>query len=217
MYLSRTPGILRQLFSDFVWNLDPQSNTMYLTFDDGPIPDVTPWVIDVLDKFDAKASFFCVGENVSKYPDIFHKLQAAGHTIGNHTYNHLSGWATDNASYLKNVRKGALITGSKLFRPPYGRIKPSQMKFIKSHYQVVMWDVLSGDFDPYLSKEDCYQNVIQNATKGSIIVFHDSLKSKEKLQYVLPRILEFFSQKNFSFAGLHDQTTLTPVSLEVSL
>jgi len=121
---------------------------MYLTFDDGPIPDVTPWVIDVLDKFDAKASFFCVGENVSKYPDIFHKLQAAGHTIGNHTYNHLSGWATDNASYLKNVRKGALITGSKLFRPPYGRIKPSQMKFIKSHYQVVMWDVLSGDKEP---------------------------------------------------------------------
>lgn len=202
MYLSRTPGILRQLFSDFVWNLDPQSNTMYLTFDDGPIPDVTPWVIDVLDKFDAKASFFCVGENVSKYPDIFHKLQAAGHTIGNHTYNHLSGWATDNASYLKNVRKGALITGSKLFRPPYGRIKPSQMKFIKSHYQVVMWDVLSGDFDESLSKEKCLNNVISKTRPGSIIVFHDSEKAFPRLKYTLPVFLEIFAEKGYSFHSL---------------
>lgn len=202
MYLSFTPRFLQQMFTEFTWHIDRKDPVVYLTFDDGPIPEVTPWVLDQLDHFNAKSTFFCVGQNIEKHADIFQNIQDRGHGIGNHTYNHLSGWSTDNVEYILNVRKGAKITGSKLFRPPYGRLRPSQTRFLKHHYQIVMWDVLSGDFDPNLTAQDCYLNVIRNTVPGSIVVFHDSLKSQDKLIEVLPRVLQHFSEKGYRFESL---------------
>ena len=202
MYLVKTPNFIRKIFPNFTWRLPTEDKVVYLTFDDGPIPEVTPWVLDLLEEYKAKATFFCVGENVKQYADVLEKVRKAGHSIGNHTFNHLNGWLTDNVTYLRNVRKGAHAVHSELFRPPYGRVKPSQAKFLNRHYRVVMWDVLSGDFDPAISKEQCLDNVIKNTEKGSIIVFHDSLKAKEKLEYVLPKTLEYFAEQGYRFEAL---------------
>jgi peptidoglycan/xylan/chitin deacetylase (PgdA/CDA1 family) len=211
MYLSFTPRFLQNMFSDLVWRIDSHEADIYLTFDDGPIPEVTPWVLDQLDEYHAKATFFCVGQNIDRFPHIFNEVKSRGHAIGNHTYNHLSGWANDNTDYLLNIRKGAMVSGSRLFRPPYGRLRPSQTRFIKHHYKIVMWDVLSGDFDPQLSAEACYQNVIKNTRQGSIIVFHDSLKSEKKLHSVLPRVLEYFTIQGYNFKAL-ESSELIPAS-----
>lgn len=203
MYLTKTPHFLQKLFPNFIWRLPTVEKRLYLTFDDGPIPEVTPWVLDTLNTYDAKATFFCVGHNIHKHPHIFNRIKEEGHTIGNHSYNHLSGWDTDNISYFHNVRYCAGLVETKYFRPPYGRIKPKQAQFLQRHYKIVMWDVLSGDFDPEISSEQCFQNVMQNAAEGSIVVFHDNLKSFEKLQFTLPKILEAFTQKGFSFSAIH--------------
>ncbi len=205
MYLVRTPQFVQKLFPNFVWKMPANEKVIYLTFDDGPIPEVTPWVMETLNQFNAKGTFFCVGENVKQFPELLLRLREEGHSIGNHTFNHLNGWQTENITYLRNVRKGAHAVRSELFRPPYGRVKPSQAKFLNRHYRVVMWDVLSGDFDPNISQEQCLDNVLKNATEGSIIVFHDSLKANDKLHYVLPRVLEYFSEKGFVFNALHEQ------------
>ncbi|MDQ3142997.1 MAG: polysaccharide deacetylase family protein [Bacteroidota bacterium] len=202
MYLAHTPDFIQHIFPDLTWKIPTDKPSIFLTFDDGPVPEVTPWVLDTLAQFNAKASFFCVGENVNNYPTIFKRLEEEGHTVGNHTYNHLSGWSTDNVSYLRNVRKGARMTKSTLFRPPYGKLRPSQARFLKYHYDIIMWDVLSGDFDPELSKEACLSNVCENSSSGSIIVFHDSIKSFEKLKFVLPNTLEYFSRQNYSFESI---------------
>jgi len=185
---------------------------VYLTFDDGPIPEVTPWVLDQLDKYDAKATFFCVGQNVEKYGDIFHQVKSQGHTIGSHTYNHISGWASDNLDYMLNVRKASKICESNIFRPPYGKIRPSQTRFLKHHYRIVMWDVLSGDFDPNISAEQCLQNVLKNTIAGSIVVFHDSIKSFEKLKFVLPRVLNYYSEQGYQFVNLDALSGKSPVN-----
>ncbi len=202
MYLPYTPRFLQQIFPEYIWHVDGHTKTIYLTFDDGPVPEVTPWTIDLLKEFNAKASFFCVGQNIERHTKLFHRLQDEGHTVGNHTFSHLSGWATDNLEYIRNVRQGARISGSKWFRPPYGRLKPSQARFLKQHYKIVMWDVLSGDFDPKISDEQCYQNVVRNTGPGSIVVFHDSLKSKEKMKKVLPRVLAYFQAQGYGFENL---------------
>jgi len=202
MYLNKTPKFIRNFFPNYTWKIETTKPVLYLTFDDGPIADVTPWVLDQLEKYDAKATFFCVGENVIKNPSIFKSVKNAGHTIGSHTHNHLSGWGTENIPYFHNVRRGASIVKSELFRPPYGRLKRSQAQFLQRHYQVVMWDVLAGDWDPKIDGEKVYRNVINNARPGSIIVLHDSLKSKKNLQYALPRILEHFSGLGYQFKNL---------------
>lgn len=199
MYLVKTPFFIQNLFPNFTWKIPTEEKTIFLTFDDGPIPEVTPWVLEQLKQYDAKATFFCVGDNVRKYPDVFAKVIAGGHTLGNHTFNHLNGWGTDNIPYFHNVRKCAALVKSDLFRPPYGRLLPSQAQFLQRHYNIVMWDVLSGDFDPKLSPELCLTNVLKNTRPGSIIVFHDSLKAQEKLRYTLPRVLEHFSQLGYTF------------------
>ncbi len=204
MYLVKTPQFIQQLFPNYTWRVPTEEKEIYLTFDDGPIPEVTPWVLNQLAVFNAKATFFCVGENVEKHPDVFQQVSDAGHTIGNHTYNHLDGWATDNIPYFHNTRHGASVTQSNLFRPPYGKLKPRQAQFLQRHYRIVMWDVLSADFDPNISKEQCLQNVMRNVRPGSIIVFHDSLKAKEKLEYVLPQVLAHFSHKGYTFESLKD-------------
>lgn len=205
MYLVKTPKVIQNLFPNFVWRMPAGEPVIYLTFDDGPIPGVTPWVLEQLAAYDARATFFCVGENVQRHPEVFQAVIGAGHTVGNHTSHHMDGWATDNLPYFHDVRRCARLVSSDLFRPPYGRMRPRQAQFLQRHYQIVMWDVLSGDFDPHLSPEQCLHNVIDNATAGSIVVFHDSLKAEEKLRYALPRTLEHFAARGYRFEALASQ------------
>ncbi len=212
-YLVKTPKIIQQLFSKYQWKVTTDKKEIYLTFDDGPIPEITPWVLEQLQKYQAKATFFCVGDNVSKYPEVFNSVVQEGHAIGNHTFNHLNGWKTATNSYVENVEKCAVTikkqqtkpieTNSLLFRPPHGKIKPSQAKkLLQKGYKIILWDVLSGDFDPGLSKETCLNRVLKNTQKGSIIVFHDSEKAFKNLEYVLPKTLEHFSKKGYVFKNL---------------
>ena len=190
MYLVKTPRLIQNLFPNFKWSIPTKDNSVFLTFDDGPIPEVTPWVLDQLKKYDFKATFFCVGDNVKKHPEIFERILKEGHSVGNHTFNHLNGWTSDNIKYFHNIRACAHQMNTNLFRPPYGRLKPKQAQFLQRHYDIVMWSLLSGDFDPNISKEMCLENVVSNIHPGSIIVFHVSLKAFEKLQYVLPKTLQ---------------------------
>lgn len=202
MYLVHTPQYVQALFPGLTWKMPAGQKTIYLTFDDGPIPEVTPWVLETLRHYQAKATFFCVGDNVRKYPDIYEKVIEEGHSVGNHTLNHLSGWSTENISYFHNIRHCARVVHSGLFRPPYGKLRPSQIQFLSRHYRIIMWDVLSADFDNDISPEDCFQNVIQHAEMGSIVVFHDSLKAQTNLRYALPLVLEHFSKLGYSFSAL---------------
>lgn len=205
MYFIKSPQFVRNLFPNFTWQIPTHEKRLFLTFDDGPVAEVTPWVLDCLASYNAKATFFCVGDNIRKYPLIFEQIKNQGHSVGNHTFNHLNGWASDNIPYFHNVRHCASLVKSELFRPPYGRLKPKQAQFLQRHYRIVMWDVLSGDFDPGISPQQCLHNVVQNAEPGSIIVFHDSLKARERLEYALPKVLEHFSALGYSFEALHEQ------------
>ena len=205
MYLIKTPRVIQKLFPNFHWRVNDATSptpTLYLTFDDGPIPQLTPWVLEQLEKYKAKATFFCVGNNVRRNPEVLQQVIDAGHTVGNHTMHHLDGWKTDNVPYFHDVRHCAKQLKTGLFRPPYGRLKPSQVQFLQRHYEIVMWDVLSGDFDPELTAEDCYDNVVDNAKPGSIVVFHDSLKAESKLRDFLPRLLAHYAALGYSFAAL---------------
>lgn len=202
VYLVKTPNIVQSLWPRFLWRMPTQERVLYLTFDDGPIPEVTPWVLDVLKAFGAKATFFCVGENVRRYPDIYQRILAEGHSTGNHTYNHLNGWKTKTLDYLRNVRRCAHLVQSNLFRPPYGRLSPCQHASLERHYTIVLWDVLSGDFDQNVDARQCLENVVENAVSGSIIVLHDNIKTAEKLRFVLPELLRHFTQQGYRFERL---------------
>jgi peptidoglycan/xylan/chitin deacetylase (PgdA/CDA1 family) len=205
MYLVKSPFFLRWYYPSLTWNKTRSEKAIYLTFDDGPIPDVTEFVLKTLNDYQAKATFFCIGDNISKYPEVFNQLIAAGHRIGNHTHNHLKGWKTADDDYLRNFEKCQLLTGTPLFRPPYGRIRKSQIKSIKSRYpatDIIMWDVLSGDFDTSLAAEDCYKQAIKHTGNGSIVVFHDSIKAFERLKYTLPKFLNFFQELGYTFKTL---------------
>ncbi len=202
MYFIKTPFYLKILFPKRLWKTKTKEKKIYLTFDDGPIPEVTLWVLQQLEKFEAKATFFCIGENVVKNKSIFQKILEAGHAVGNHTHNHLNGWKTDKATYLENVEKCENTFFAILFRPPYGRLTQKQAGILNKKFKIVMWDVLSGDFDKSISKEKCLENVLKNADNGSIIVFHDSLKAENHLRYVLPKVLQYFKEKEFVFEKL---------------
>jgi len=205
LYLTNSPFWLQWFYPTLTWHKNRKEKSIYLTFDDGPIPVVTPYVLNTLKKFNAKATFFCIGDNIDKYPEIFADVISEGHIIGNHTYNHLKGWNTSNDEYLNNIKKCSELTGVKLFRPPYGRIKKSQISAIKeqiSETEIVMWDVLSGDFDQTISAETCINNVLKNCRNGSIIVFHDSIKAFGRLEHSLPVILEKLSLRGFIFRTL---------------
>lgn len=200
MYFTRTPGIIRRLFSpELVWEIPNREKQVFLTFDDGPHPQVTTEVLEILASKDVPATFFCVGENVQKYPDTFRKIKDQGHQTGNHTFNHLNGWKTETKAYLENITKCAEFIDSKLFRPPYGRIKNAQINVLKEEYKIIMWSVLSGDFDKNVSRETCVKNVMKNTKSGSIIVFHDSIKAKDNVLYALPRIIDGLKENAYTF------------------
>ncbi len=209
MYLVKTPFWLRWLYPSLTWRMPANEKTIYLTFDDGPIPVVTPFVLETLKKFGARATFFCIGDNVRKYPEIYRQLTREGHRTGNHTYNHLKGWDTPTGQYLENVRLCHSLVDSNLFRPPYGRGRRRQYDQLmagigpeRTQFRIIMWDVLSGDFDVNLSPEGCLENVIRHAGSGSIVVFHDSLKAFGRLEYALPRALEYWHSRGYAFKSL---------------
>jgi peptidoglycan-N-acetylglucosamine deacetylase len=205
MYLVKTPWLLKRLYPQLIWGKNPNNHCIYLTFDDGPIPIVTSFVLNILKQYNAKATFFCIGDNVNRHPDIFEQVKSDGHSIGNHTYNHLKGWKTDDNTYVENFLKTDELLHSNLFRPPYGRINRSQIRLLKRarpDLNIIMWDVLSGDFDVDLKPESCLRNVLKHTANGSIVVFHDSLKAFDRLEYVLPRAMEEWSRRGFSFNSL---------------
>ncbi|MES2892476.1 MAG: polysaccharide deacetylase family protein [Bacteroidota bacterium] len=205
MYLVKTPWWLKKLYGQCMWQVPTDENVIYLTFDDGPHPVVTEFVLKELRNFNAQATFFCIGKNVQSYPDVYKRILADGHSVGNHTHNHLNGWKTRDGAYVDDIAEAGKWIDSKFFRPPYGRITRFQLKLIQRrqlNLKPVMWSVLSGDFDTSLSNEKCLTNVTKYATKGSIVVFHDSEKANEKLAYTLPKVLDFFSNKGYVFKKL---------------
>ena len=194
--------LLRNLFSDLVWHVPTKERILYLTFDDGPVPEATPWVISQLASYRASATFFCVGDNVQKHPGIYQDLLNAGHAVGNHTMHHLNGWKTPVNEYLDNTARCALHVMSTMFRPPYGKLKRRQLQALREKYAVVMWDVLSRDYDVSLTGESCAQSVIRRAAPGSIVVFHDSIKAFDRLKVALPAVLRHFSEQGYRFEKL---------------
>jgi peptidoglycan-N-acetylglucosamine deacetylase len=201
-YFVKTPWLLKKIYPGCTWEVEAPGKDIYLTFDDGPHPLATPFVLQELEKYHAKATFFCLGKNVKDYFEIYKQIISASHKPGNHTFNHLNGWKTPDKKYLEDILQAANIIDSDLFRPPYGKITKFQLKALrgeKFNLKTIMWNVLSGDFDEKITPENCYLNVINNAGPGSIIIFHDSSKALPRLQYALPRVLEYFTEKGFQF------------------
>lgn len=195
-------NIAALFFKDLTWSFPGRDKELYLTFDDGPTAEITEWVLSVLKEYNAKATFFCTGKNAEKNPELFKQIIDEGHSIGNHGYFHIKGWCTSNKKYLQNVRKASEIINSNLFRPPYGRIKPSQIKRLKKDFHIIMWDVLTRDYNNNLKQETCLKKTLKSIKPGSIIVFHDTLKAERNLKYVLPEVLKYYSEKDFLFSSI---------------
>lgn len=208
-YWVKTNRCIKWLFSNQVWSIPNSKNNIYLTFDDGPTPEITEWVLELLKQNEIKATFFCIGKNIKQNPDLFKKLLQEGHVVGNHTFNHVNGWNTSTENYLKNAVEcegeiSKLSTVKKLlFRPPYGKIRPSQSKKLRElDYKIIMWDILSGDFDTTISPEKCLENATKKVAAGSIIVFHDSKKAFENMKHALPKAIEYYKRKGYTFGTL---------------
>ena len=209
LYFVRTPLWLQKLFPNRIWQMNKVEKKIYLSFDDGPHPLHTPFVLDTLKKYKAKATFFCIGNNVGLYPEIFKRIIEEGHAIGNHTQQHLNGKKTDDETYIKDIQEASKYIDSNLFRPPYGHITSFQAKIITTlnrPYKIIMWTVLSGDFDQSISQQRCLENVLFKTTNGSIVVFHDSEKAAEKMKATLPAVLKNFSEKRFSFEKITEDS-----------
>jgi peptidoglycan/xylan/chitin deacetylase (PgdA/CDA1 family) len=202
VFLVKIPDLLKPLASDLIWNFDRSERTIYLTFDDGPTGGITDEILEILASHQARATFFCIGGNVNRYPDIFAKMIDAGHAVGNHTWNHMNGWKFSDFSYYRSVLECAGLVKSDLFRPPYGRVTRSQVQGLKSKFRIVMWDVLSADWRADVSPQKCFDNVQNNVTSGSIVVFHDSEKARKNMLYTLPRALEFWSKQGYKFQAI---------------
>lgn len=199
MFIEQVPGFVRKLYPKALWRMNADEKAVYLTFDDGPIPIVTPWVIDLLGQYHIKATFFMVGDNVRKHPKEYMQVVEAGHRVGNHTFNHLKGLFTDTDEYLGNVEKADALIHSNLFRPPHGLLRHSQYKQLCRHYQFVMWDLVTRDYSRRLQGEGVLANVKRLVRNGSIITFHDSLRSEENLKYALPRSIEWLLEQGYEF------------------
>ncbi len=184
------PHILQFLFPQLIWRVPNAGNSIFLTFDDGPDPEATPRVLDILAEYDVKATFFCLGRQVEKYPAIFDRIKKEGHAVGNHTYSHLSGWTAGNKKYFEDISWADDIIGSKLFRPPYGRIRPSQIRVLKKKYKIVMWDVMSGDYDVKQKPEMIINRVQKLSRPGSVVIFHDTIKAEFIFQFILSNLLK---------------------------
>ena len=198
----KTPVIFHKLYPGLLWQMPENEKVIYLTFDDGPTPGVTDRLLDNLEQYNAKATFFCTGRNVERAPELYQKIILYGHAVGNHTYSHLKGWKTPNREYFEDIELASHYIKSDLYRPPYGRITRSQLAYLKKSYKIIMWDVMSRDYNVKLSTPRVLDIVDKNLRPGSIIVFHDSLKSKEKIEYIIPVILEKFSSLGFTFASI---------------
>jgi peptidoglycan/xylan/chitin deacetylase (PgdA/CDA1 family) len=210
-YFLKIPWWLRKMYSAYTWKVPVTDNSIFLTFDDGPHPEITPWVLRQLALYGAKATFFCIGKNVEMHPEIYQQIIAEGHSVGNHTYTHLNGWRTPIKEYLEDVKKGSELTDSLLFRPPYGRITTRQAKEILQasagigRTKIVMWDVLSADFDSSISPEACAEIVLKRVGPGSVIVFHDSEKAFKNLEYALPVVLDKLTKGGYLLKRLEDR------------
>ena len=202
MYPSKTPQLLQQLFPGLLCRVQGEGNVVYLTFDDGPTPGVTDEVLDVLAQYQAKATFFCLGRQVQRHPELYGRIVAAGHRVGNHSQTHPDGWRTDTRTYLQDVAEAEKVIDTDFFRPPYGRLRPAQYTTLKKKYRIVMWDVMPADFDTSRTPDDCYQIMQNHVSPGSIIVLHDSEKAYPRLKEILPRFLEEYSAKGFRFEAL---------------
>lgn len=210
LYFTKTPWWLKRLYPRCVWDIPVNEKIVYLSFDDGPHPTATPYVLDQLKQYNAKATFFCIGKNVVEHNDIYQRILNEGHCVGNHTFNHLNGWKVTDQQYVQNILQAGKYIDSHLFRPPYGRVTRFQVKLLSGiknspaskNFRIIMWDVLSGDFDTKLSAQQCSTNVIKNARPGSVIVFHDSEKAFPRMGGALPKVLEHFSEKKFRFESI---------------
>ncbi len=201
-YLVKTPWWLKKIYKQCTWSIDRNDKCIYLTFDDGPHPTITPWILDELKKYNAKASFFCIGKNVIAYPEVYKRIIEEGHSVGNHSHNHLNGWKTNDKIYLDDIAMAKKYIDSNLYRPPYGKIKFFQLRQLvlpRFNLKTIMWTVLSGDFDQKITKEKCLENVKQHVSPGSIIVFHDSEKAYERMQFSLLETLKYFTGKGYKF------------------
>lgn len=194
-----TPRFVMKFFKNFTWHGNRSEKIIHLTFDDGPTPEITEKVLDILDTFNAKATFFCLGRNVDRHPELYELILQRGHSVGNHTYSHLKGWKTSLKTYIQDAHLARQFIDSNIFRPPYGRIKSSQARYLGKEFKMIMWDVLTHDYNQRLPRKMCLRNAIRNTRNGSIVVFHDSVKASENLFYVLPLFLKHFTAEGFKF------------------
>lgn len=201
MYVTTIPGLVRWFLPrNLVWKIPTDRKELFLTFDDGPIPEVTPLVLDLLDEYEARATFFCVGDNVRKHPDVYNEVLSRGHAVGNHTFNHLQGWKTGLEEYYLNVDKCRELVDSHLFRPPHGQVTPKIARDLGKQYKLIMWSVLTRDYDRELNPDKCLQISLKGIFPGSVIVFHDSLKARRNMEYALPRFLEESKRRGYTFS-----------------
>jgi peptidoglycan-N-acetylglucosamine deacetylase len=200
MYLTTSTRLLRWFMPrNLIWEIPEKERILYLTFDDGPVTGITDETLAELDRFNAKATFFCVGDNVKRYPDTYRKIIDAGHSTGNHTFYHLNGWKTPTKEYIRDVHQCAGLVDSTLFRPPYGRITRKQTKILSNDYKIIMWSVLSGDFDPSVSADQCFRNIVKSARPGSVILMHDNQRASKAMLQTLPHVLEYYLERGYKF------------------
>lgn len=211
MLIEQTPDFIRKLIPGAVWRLPQKEKTVYLTFDDGPIPEVTPWVLDLLRKYNIKATFFCVGDNVRKYPEVFKMVVSAGHSVGNHTFNHLQGFKVRSGKYVENVELADSYIRSNLFRPPHGHLRIRQGTKLSKKFRFVMWDVITRDYNMKLSGEYVLNVVKRYVRNGSIIVFHDSIKAEKNMKYALPKAIEFLLSEGYKFEKITEEEILKAI------
>ncbi len=204
MYFVKTPKIFQLFFKDYIWKIHDSEKTIFLTFDDGPHKEITPLILKILDGYNAKATFFVLGKNAEKYPGLIEDIHSEGHSIGNHSYSHNNGWGRGTEGILQDIEKCDKIINSTLFRPPFGKLTKRQAAKLKEKYKLVYWTVMPGDFDARISKQTCLSRSVKNTGNGSIIVFHETKKSKENMLYTLPMFLKYFSEKGFLFKSLDD-------------
>jgi len=202
MVITKIPKLIQYLLYYFEFKIKGENKTLYLTFDDGPIPEVTPEVLDILDKYNAKATFFCVADNIKKHPEVFQSIIDRGHRLGNHTYHHIKGWETPNNEYFEDIERANQLVNSNLFRPPYGRIGFFQARELRKKYRLILWSVLSYDYSGKLSKENVWDNIRKSVTDNDIILFHDNIKARDNMIYSLSNTLFFYSKRGFQFKSI---------------